>query len=627
MAIGDSIFKTADFREINKQLGTNIKLVSGYRPTYNQKSKFQWSREQNVEAVLENELNKANYKQVILGLPSIPITDLPGDDVEDPFLKQEASKSSYDMLKIAEKTLKYYEVREIFLVERAPRHDTKRALSEFANSEMHRLLQQSQYKGQIKILKHTLECPAGKSRDSVYGSPQTHTDYDGYHMRADKLKSGKDRAATKSLIIAFRSIGLQNTVPKPQTMKNPKNEEIKKPNVADMHEKNPKNEVQQNPPKIKEVMNNEANICVKTYNHNKKKCPVSLPRDSSNTAWVEKKKEKRKEKFTEKPMAENNKDQTNKPKGHDELKDKQIKVPPIDDDNQPRMRGGAGGAYIHEEMVNKAIASAWRQNKIELEHGSPNPGVGNCAFESVIYNINDREVFQQKVNMSPLDARRMWVTELQTAIEAYYPNEIPDNIPGFNAQESWDKIKEEGVYEIDLMGDLMLHAISRGCKKVLLIINTSINAQAPIYVMVPERFGGVRDSEVPVCVAYNQSHYESMHPKYQKDIELTQELVQQYTAVPPTYQYFKKDIERLIKPLEEVTDAPTDESLSQSNVENPPRKQKQTKTAAERKRESRQNPDQRAKENEAKAKKRENLEQRAKDNEANKKAMTKKREP
>merc|ERR1712055_425815 len=98
------------------------------------------------------------------------------------------------------KTLKYYEVREIFLVERAPRHDTKRALSEFANSEMHRLLQQSRYKGRIKLLKHTLEFPAGKSRDSVYGSPQTHTDYDGYHMRADKLKSGKDRAATKSLI-------------------------------------------------------------------------------------------------------------------------------------------------------------------------------------------------------------------------------------------------------------------------------------------------------------------------------------------------------------------------------------------------------------------------------------------
>ena len=38
----------------------------------------------------------------------------------------------------------------------------------------------------------------------------------------------------------------------------------------------------------------------------------------------------------------------------------------------PRMRGGAGGAYRYgRDMVDKAIASAWRQNKIELEHGRP----------------------------------------------------------------------------------------------------------------------------------------------------------------------------------------------------------------------------------------------------------------
>ena len=67
---------------------------------------------------------------------------------------------------------------------------------------------EAKYKDKIKILKHTLDFPEGKARDSVYGTPQTHTDYDGYHLRADKLKSGKDRAATKSLINAFKSAGL-----------------------------------------------------------------------------------------------------------------------------------------------------------------------------------------------------------------------------------------------------------------------------------------------------------------------------------------------------------------------------------------------------------------------------------
>ena len=98
LAVGDSVFKTADIKEINKELGTNIKLVSAYCPVNNPKSKCEWSRKLNVEEVLECELKKANYNPIILGLPSIPITDLPGSDVEDLSLKQEASKSSYDMM-------------------------------------------------------------------------------------------------------------------------------------------------------------------------------------------------------------------------------------------------------------------------------------------------------------------------------------------------------------------------------------------------------------------------------------------------------------------------------------------------------------------------------------------------
>ena len=206
---GDSVFKTGCFKEINKELGTNISLFSTYEPTYNKNSKVKRSRELNVEAVLEKELSKSEYKKVILGLPSIPITDLPGCNVEDPFLRQEASKSSYDMLKLAEKSLKYFPAtEEVFLVKRAPRHDNKSALSEFANEEIDRMVQESEYKDKIKILNHTLDFPEGKARDSVYGTPETHKNYDGYHLRADKLKPGKDRAATKSLIKAFRSAGL-----------------------------------------------------------------------------------------------------------------------------------------------------------------------------------------------------------------------------------------------------------------------------------------------------------------------------------------------------------------------------------------------------------------------------------
>ena len=159
LAVGDSIFKTADIKEINKELGTEIKLASAYCPTYNQNkknSKYEWSNRLNVESVLESELKKSNYNCIILGLPSIPITDLPGSNVEDLYLRQEASKSSYDMMKVAEGALEQFPAtKQIFLVERAPRHDNKQALSEFANEEMHRILRDSKYKDNIKILKHS----------------------------------------------------------------------------------------------------------------------------------------------------------------------------------------------------------------------------------------------------------------------------------------------------------------------------------------------------------------------------------------------------------------------------------------------------------------------------------------
>jgi hypothetical protein len=39
-------------------------------------------------------------------------------------------------------------------------------------------------------------------------------------------------------------------------------------------------------------------------------------------------------------------------------------------------------------MISMAIINA-KKHRIKLEHGSPNPGVGDCAFEAVIQNKND----------------------------------------------------------------------------------------------------------------------------------------------------------------------------------------------------------------------------------------------
>ncbi len=209
LALGDSIFKMADFTEINHQLGTNIRVVSTYCPTYTSNNKFQWSNQLNFEDVLERELKKASYSTVIMGLPSIPITDLVGSNVLDPNLCREVVRSNHDMLKIAVRAIEHYlTTKEVFFVERAPRHDKKKELSEFANEDMHRILQNSPYQDSIRIIRHNLTFPEGKARNEVYGTPNTHPRYDGYHLRADHDKAGRDRAMTKSLLHALRSAGL-----------------------------------------------------------------------------------------------------------------------------------------------------------------------------------------------------------------------------------------------------------------------------------------------------------------------------------------------------------------------------------------------------------------------------------
>ena len=171
-----------------------------------------------------------------------------------------------------------------------------------------------------------------------------------------------------------------------------------------------------------------------------------------------------------------------------------------------RMRGGATDASEVPEMVAQAIRSAYR-HEIQLIHGRPNPARGDCVIEATTYNIGDRKEFtdDQKIDLDPKEARQLWVTELQTAIKSHYPDYIPDNIPNFNAEELWNKLKQDGVYEIDLMGDLMINGISRGSKKYLLIFNTSPQAADPIYVVEPEKFGGIRDTDIPVVLAYTMN--------------------------------------------------------------------------------------------------------------------------
>ena len=68
-----------------------------------------------------------------------------------------------------------------------------------------------------------------------------------------------------------------------------------------------------------------------------------------------------------------------------------------------------------------------------------------------------------------------------------------------------------------------------------------------------------RDTDIPVVIAYNQSHYESLHPMDEVDIEKTMQLVQSY--ITGNYQFSKKDILFL-------TTKPSVQSLKENSEDN-----------------------------------------------------------
>ena len=85
-------------------------------------------------------------------------------------------------------------------------------------------------------------------------------------------------------------------------------------------------------------------------------------------------------------------------------------------------------------------------------------------------------------------------------------------------KNGFDILKQSGTYELTL-GDLVPPGIAHCTKKNLLIFNTSPQAHCPVYLISAATFGGSANSDIPVCLAYDQAHYESLVPCSDSDIE------------------------------------------------------------------------------------------------------------
>ena len=175
-------------------------------------------------------------------------------------------------------------------------------------------------------------------------------------------------------------------------------------------------------------------------------------------------------------------------------------------------------------MITKAIENA-KFHGIHLRQGIKNLAKGDCIFESVIDSVNTRVCFEESFDGTPAELRKIWMS-------------ITENVAfeGWNSgmsSEEWkagfDKLKQPSVYELTL-GDLVPPGIAHCSRKNLLIFNTSLLAHNPIYVVAASTFGGYANTDIPVCLAYDQAHYEPLVPSSKEDIDKTVLLSQQYIS-------------------------------------------------------------------------------------------------
>ena len=189
-------------------------------------------------------------------------------------------------------------------------------------------------------------------------------------------------------------------------------------------------------------------------------------------------------------------------------------------------------------MISRAISSA-QKHGINLKPGRPNPGTGDCAFEAAIFNNNDRACFQQKFLHSIDWYRRIFVTDMANRTLHTPYNTLTSN----EWLRGWSEMLQPGAYERGIFGDLMIHGIACGLKKVLLIFNTNPDTpHDPIYVVKPSDFDVDQDTEIPIVLCYNMSHYESLEPCTEHDVQATVNLVKDYKG---RYHYLTTSVRKL----------------------------------------------------------------------------------
>jgi len=175
--------------------------------------------------------------------------------------------------------------------------------------------------------------------------------------------------------------------------------------------------------------------------------------------------------------------------------------------------------------MTQAAIKIGAQMGISLRGGTPVKASGNCLIESIKGNVDERDIFDEKLNESPIELRIKSVLEGEKVI-----GESPYRIEDYDDAEwakGWNQLKNEGIWDVEYFGDLMIIALAHYIRKNIVLINTDPDSPN-ITVIFGDQFGEKLDSDSPVILAYSGDHYESLLPNTLEDEENTKRLIHKY---------------------------------------------------------------------------------------------------
>jgi len=164
---------------------------------------------------------------------------------------------------------------------------------------------------------------------------------------------------------------------------------------------------------------------------------------------------------------------------------------------------------------------------VQLEGGTPVKASGNCLIESVKGNIDERDIFDEKLSESSLELRLKSALEGERVI-----GESPYRIEDYDEADwadGWNLLKNEGIWDVEYFGDLMIIALAHYIHKNILLINTDPNSPN-ITVILGDQFGAKLDSDAPVILAYSGTHYESLLPCTEDDEDKIKTIIRKYVT-------------------------------------------------------------------------------------------------